>query len=368
MARSSDSDHGNRGGESTSTSWLPFGGLVIATVSVTIMVSAASYAYVRYQRDRISKTPSSSSASSRSIKGTGNGVSLGLDDKFSIAADRVRSLRNISTKERLVLYALYKQATIGDAPSTYDSSQNGAFVSAMQDHAKWDAWSRLHGMSQNEARQTYVTLATSLFGKASSPPASTAETIQTDGDDNSYDDDDDDDDGAVSSAFGAPKVSLPVAYLEDGNDEDSDYDDALGDGAPQSSTDQSPTRRCRKLLSAASKNDVSTLKQLLAEDPALVDASDGSGQTALHMAADRGNVESVELLLVEFKAHVNASDHDGISVLQAAVIAGHVDVCQVLLRHGADPDQEDHDGDTPRSCADDDGSEAMQALFHDGVN
>jgi acyl-CoA-binding protein len=340
---------------------------MIATVSVTIMVSAASYAYVRYQRDRISKT-SSSSASSRIIKGAGNGVSHGLDDKFLVAADRVRSLRNISTKERLVLYALYKQATIGDAPSNHDSSRSGAFLSAMQDHAKWDAWSRLHGMSQSEARQTYVTLATSMFGKASSPPASTAETSQTDGDDNSYDDDDDDDDddGAVSSAFGAPKVSLPVAYLEDGNDEDSDDDDALGNGTQQSLKDQSPTRRCRKLLSAASKNDVSTLKQLLAEDPALVDASDGSGQTALHMAADRGHVEAVELLLVEFKAGVNASDHDGISVLQAAVIAGHVDVCQVLLRHGADPDQKDHDGDTPRSCADDDGSEAMQALFHDG--
>jgi ankyrin repeat protein len=335
---------------------------VIATVSVTVLVSAASYAYVRYQRDRISKT-GSSSASSRSIKGTGSGVSHVLDDKFSVAADRVRSLRNISTKERLVLYALYKQATIGDAPSTYDSSRNGAFLSAMQDHAKWDAWSRLHGMSQNEARQTYVTLATSLFGKAASPPASTAETSQTDEDDNSYDNDDD---GAVSSAFGAPKVSLPVAYLEDGDDEDSNCDDALGDGTQQSSKVQSPTRRCRKLLSAASKNDVSTLKQLLAADPALVDASDGSGQTALHMAADRGHVESVELLLVEFKAGVNAPDHDGISVLQAAVIAGHVDVCQVLLRHGADPDQQDHDGDTPRSCADDDGSEAMQALFHDG--
>jgi acyl-CoA-binding protein len=338
---------------------------MIATVSVTVLVSAASYAYVRYQRDRISKTESSS-ASSRSIKGAGNGVSHVLDDKFLVAADRVRSLRNISTNERLVLYALYKQATIGDAPSTYDSSRNGAFLSAMQDHAKWDAWSRLRGMNRDEAKQTYVTLATSLFGKAASPPVSTAETSQTDEDDNSYDDDDDD--RAVSSAFGAPKVSLPVAYLEDGDDEDSDDDDALGNGTQQSSKDQSPTRRCRKLLSAASKNDVSTLQQLLALDPALVDASDGSGQTALHMAADRGNVESVELLLVEFNAHVNASDHDGISVLQAAVIAGHVDVCQVLLRHGADPDQEDHDGDTPRSCADDDGSEAMQALFHDGVN
>jgi acyl-CoA-binding protein len=362
MARSSESDRANGygGGESKSsltTSWLPWGGMVIATVTVTIVVSAASYAYVRYYLDRVSKSPSSTS--SRSIKAAGNGT---LFDKFVFAADRVRSLRNlVSAKERLVLYALYKQATMGDAPSTCDSRRNGAFLSAMQDHAKWDAWSRLRGMSQNEAIRTYVELASSLSYKASSPPASTAETsqIDEDEDENSYGNDDD---LATSSAFGAPKVSLPVAYDDD---EDSDHDDALGDETRSSSKDASPTQRCRKLLSAASKNETATLKVMLAEDPALVDSSDGSGQTALHMAADRGNVEAVELLLVEFKANPNASDHDGISVLQAAVIAGHVDVCHVLLRHGADPDQQDHDGDTPRSCADDDGSEEMQALFRD---
>jgi acyl-CoA-binding protein len=358
MARSSESDRANgyEGGESKSsltTSWLPWGGMVIATVTVTIVVSAASYAY-RYYLDRVSKSPSSTS--SRSIKAAGNCT---LDDKFVIAADRVRSLRNLSTKERLVLYALYKQATTGDAPKTYDSSRNGAFLSAMQDHAKWDAWSRLHGMSQDEAMRTYVELASSLTHNASSPPASTAETSQFDEDENSYDNDDD---LATSSAFGAPKVSLPVAYDDD---EESDHDDALGDETRSSSKDASPTQRCRTLLSAASKNETATLKVMLAEDPALVDESDGSGQSALHMAADRGNVEAVELLLVEFKANPNASDHDGISVLQAAVIAGHVEVCHVLLRHGADPVQQDHDGDTPRSCADDDGSEEMQALFRD---
>jgi ankyrin repeat protein len=40
--------------------------------------------------------------------------------------------------------------------------------------------------------------------------------------------------------------------------------------------------------------------------------------------------------------------------LQAAVIAGHFETCRLLLQKGADPDQQDRDGDTPRDCAKDD--------------
>jgi hypothetical protein len=34
-----------------------------------------------------------------------------------------------------------------------------------------------------------------------------------------------------------------------------------------------------------------------------------------------------------------------------------------LLQSGANPDQFDHDGDTPRSCAGDDGDSKMMLLF-----
>ena len=45
------------------------------------------------------------------------------------------------------------------------------------------------------------------------------------------------------------------------------------------------------------------------------------------------------------------------------MIAGQVPACRLLLKYGADPDQADHDGDTPRHCAADDGSEEMKLLF-----
>jgi ankyrin repeat protein len=43
-----------------------------------------------------------------------------------------------------------------------------------------------------------------------------------------------------------------------------------------------------------------------------------------------------------------------LSMLQAAVIAGYFQTCRLLLHNGADPDQQDRDGDTLRECARDD--------------
>ena len=62
-------------------------------------------------------------------------------------------------------------------------------------------------------------------------------------------------------------------------------------------------------------------------------------------------------------ADANSVDREGISVLQAAVIGGSIETVKLLLDAGADPDHEDVDGDTPRSCANDDGSEEIKQLF-----
>mmetsp|Transcript_44921 Transcript_44921/g.137177 ORF Transcript_44921/g.137177 Transcript_44921/m.137177 type:complete len:232 (-) Transcript_44921:141-836(-) len=95
---------------------------------------------------------------------------------------------------------------------------------------------------------------------------------------------------------------------------------------------------------------------------AKVSETDDSGQTALHFAADRGSAECIALLL-KAGGDANSADGEGISVLQAAVIGGNVAAVKLLLESGADPDHEDIDGDTPRSCAEDDGSEEMRAFF-----
>ena len=56
----------------------------------------------------------------------------------------------------LRLYALYKQATAGDA-----SGERPGFAD-MVARAKWDAWNVLKGQSANEAMQAYIDLVDSL--------------------------------------------------------------------------------------------------------------------------------------------------------------------------------------------------------------
>jgi ankyrin repeat protein len=81
------------------------------------------------------------------------------------------------------------------------------------------------------------------------------------------------------------------------------------------------------------------------------------------VAADQG-FNDVVICLLNAGARVDAADQEGISVLQAAVIAGQTETCRILWQQGkADPDQPDHDGDTPRLCAQDDGSREMKLLF-----
>ena len=80
-----------------------------------------------------------------------------LQSRFEQAAKDVHSLAERPDNDTLLkLYALYKQATDGDAcgpkPGFFD------FVNA----AKYEAWSRLRGMRADEARQKYIEMVRQL--------------------------------------------------------------------------------------------------------------------------------------------------------------------------------------------------------------
>jgi diazepam-binding inhibitor (GABA receptor modulating acyl-CoA-binding protein) len=72
----------------------------------------------------------------------------------------VADSRNLSERPDnatlLKIYALYKQASVGDNPDKKPG------FSDMVARAKWDAWSLIKGTSQDEARQQYVDLITDL--------------------------------------------------------------------------------------------------------------------------------------------------------------------------------------------------------------
>jgi acyl-CoA-binding protein len=70
----------------------------------------------------------------------------------------------LSTNNRLLLYSLYKQATRGDAPLTYESRRmHLTFSSAVLEHGKWEAWNRVRGMSQQPAIQAYNSVAVEIL-------------------------------------------------------------------------------------------------------------------------------------------------------------------------------------------------------------
>jgi len=86
---------------------------------------------------------------------------MSLTDSFQDAQKRVTTLSEApSNDEMLSLYALFKQASKGDA----DGKRPGMldFVA----RAKYDAWATKKGLSTDQAMQAYIDLVNELFRKA----------------------------------------------------------------------------------------------------------------------------------------------------------------------------------------------------------
>ena len=96
------------------------------------------------------------------------------------------------------------------------------------------------------------------------------------------------------------------------------------------------------LWSAAKRNDLAELRQLLA-DGSDIDARDHRGYSALMLAAYHGHSEAFELLL-ERGANPNSADLAGNSVLLGAAFKGHADMVGRLLARGADVTAKNHAG------------------------
>jgi acyl-CoA-binding protein len=84
-----------------------------------------------------------------------------LDDQFARAqADVKTSATRPSNADLLELYAAYKQATAGEAT---DAKKPGRFDFVGK--AKYDAWSKLAGVSADDAKQRYVATVQRLLSR-----------------------------------------------------------------------------------------------------------------------------------------------------------------------------------------------------------
>lgn len=82
---------------------------------------------------------------------------MALEQDFAAAQERVKKLpRRPSNDDLLALYALYKQATEGDATGKRPGMLD------MVGRAKYDAWSSRRGTERAAAMQAYVELVEKL--------------------------------------------------------------------------------------------------------------------------------------------------------------------------------------------------------------
>jgi len=84
-------------------------------------------------------------------------MTIDLRAQFEAAAQAAQNLPTRPDNETLLrIYALYKQATAGDAMGARPGFTD--FVG----HAKHDAWAKLKGMDKDQAMREYVTLVDSV--------------------------------------------------------------------------------------------------------------------------------------------------------------------------------------------------------------
>lgn len=83
-----------------------------------------------------------------------------MSEAFTKAADEVKTLSgNPSDEEKLKVYSLFKQATVGDCNTTRPGMLD------FTGKAKWDAWNTRKGTSKDDAEAEYITFVEELKGK-----------------------------------------------------------------------------------------------------------------------------------------------------------------------------------------------------------
>ncbi len=68
-------------------------------------------------------------------------------------------MKKITNEEKLNLYGLYKQATVGD------NTTGQPWAVQLEARAKWDAWTTQKGKSKEAAENEYIELVKSLLNK-----------------------------------------------------------------------------------------------------------------------------------------------------------------------------------------------------------
>jgi ankyrin repeat protein len=105
----------------------------------------------------------------------------------------------------------------------------------------------------------------------------------------------------------------------------------------------------KEFIKAAKSGDAARVRVLLEANPALIQARDTDGSTALHCATWKGHPAVVTFLLnagADVNIH-NNNEHWGTTPLHAAAHANQAAIAQMLIDSGADVNAHDKNGKTP---------------------
>jgi diazepam-binding inhibitor (GABA receptor modulator, acyl-CoA-binding protein) len=75
-----------------------------------------------------------------------------LAERFVDAQARIKPVTGLGNDTMLDLYALYKQATVGDVTGARPGMMD------LRGRAKYDAWTKRKGMTKDAAMQAYIDL------------------------------------------------------------------------------------------------------------------------------------------------------------------------------------------------------------------
>lgn len=212
---------------------------------------------------------------------------IGVSQKeFEDAASASNNMTNIPTENKLQLYGLFKQSTIGNITKNEPPTD---YI----DKLKWEAWKSFDGYPQQSAANAYVFLVNALKRDLEPSKQGTENEMMT----------------------------MTLSSM-------STFQDPVGDEGTKEWT--SAEELCQHITA----RDLDRVLSCLA-DGAEVNMSTPEGLTPLHFAADTGDCPVVTAL-IRAGAAVNAQDDDGQTPLMLAAICDHKDVVQLLLDSGAD--------------------------------
>lgn len=81
---------------------------------------------------------------------------MATEDEFTAAQARIKTRTSLGPSDQLALYALFKQATVGDVTGARPGMLD------VRGRAKYDAWAGKRGLAAADARAAYVALVAKL--------------------------------------------------------------------------------------------------------------------------------------------------------------------------------------------------------------